>query len=119
MLAGEVPFAKIQAYKHFLLAPFPGSTQLCPLLGWTRLLAHGVPFTENDMILTPFSLSPTTDTAVDCLPALFLAYCTLADSDDALSIDDRVTPRPSVINPIPLLTDCAFGLGPSFLSCSR
>jgi hypothetical protein len=46
-LAGEVPFDKIQAYERFLLAPFPGSTQLCPSLGWTRLLAHGVPFTEN------------------------------------------------------------------------
>jgi hypothetical protein len=42
----------------------------------------------DDTILTPFSVSPTTDTAVDSLPALFLAYCTLADSDDILSIDD-------------------------------
>jgi hypothetical protein len=72
-----------------------------------------------DMILTPFSLSPTTDMAVDSLPTLFLAYCMLADSDDVLSIDDRITPRGSVSDPIPLLTNCAFGLGPSFLSCSR
>jgi hypothetical protein len=42
----------------------------------------------NDTILTPFSLSPTTDTAVDSLPALFLAYCTIADTDDVVSIDD-------------------------------
>jgi hypothetical protein len=49
----------------------------------------------DDMILTPFSLSPMTDTAVDCLPALFLTYCMLADSDDIISIDDRVTPWPS------------------------
>jgi hypothetical protein len=46
---------------------------------WTR---------GDDMILTPFSLSPTTDTAVDSLPILFLAYYTLADSDDVMSDDD-------------------------------
>jgi hypothetical protein len=73
----------------------------------------------DDTILTPFSISPTTDVVVDCLPALFLAYCTLADSDDVLSADDRVTPRGSDLDPVPLLTDCAFGLGPSFLSHSR
>jgi hypothetical protein len=42
----------------------------------------------DDTILTPFSISPTTDTAVDSLPALFLAYCMLANSDDILSIND-------------------------------
>jgi hypothetical protein len=42
----------------------------------------------DDMILTPFSVSPMTDMAVDSLPELFLAYCMLADSDDVLSIDD-------------------------------
>jgi hypothetical protein len=40
------------------------------------------------MILTPFSLSPTTNMAVDSLPALFLAYCMIANSDDVVSIDD-------------------------------
>jgi hypothetical protein len=59
----------------------------------------------DDMILTPFSLSPMTDTAVDCLSTLFLAYCTLADSDDDISADNRVTSRSSASNPIPLLTD--------------
>jgi hypothetical protein len=49
-LAGEVPFAKIQSYEQFLLAPFPGLFQLCPSLGWMRLLAHGVPFTDNEGI---------------------------------------------------------------------
>jgi hypothetical protein len=73
----------------------------------------------DDMILTPFSISPMTDTAVDSLPALFLAYCMLADSDDILSIDDRVMPWGLVSDPVPLLTDCAFSLGPSFLSRSR
>jgi hypothetical protein len=73
----------------------------------------------DDTILTPFSLSPTTDVAVDSLPALFLAYCMLADSNDVLSIDDRVAPRGSGSDPVPLLTDCTFGLGPSFLSRSR
>ena len=52
--------------------------------------------------LTPFSLSPMTDTAVDSLPALFLAYCTLCDADDVISIDDRITPRPSALDPTPL-----------------
>jgi hypothetical protein len=71
-----------------------------------RRAGSGAPFTEDsrldlpsrtgsrpwtggdDTILTLFSISPTTDMAVDSLPALFLAYCTLADSDDVLSIDD-------------------------------
>jgi hypothetical protein len=59
----------------------------------------------NDTILTPFSLSPTTDMAVDSLPALFLAYCTIADSDDILSINDRLAPRASDSDPVPLITD--------------
>jgi hypothetical protein len=73
----------------------------------------------DDTILTSFSLSPMTDTAVDSLPALFLAYCTLADLDDVTPDDDRVVPRGSVSDPVSLLTDCAFGLSPSFLSRSR
>jgi hypothetical protein len=73
----------------------------------------------DDTILTPFSVSSMTDTVVDSLPELFLAYCTLADSDDVMSNDDRVVPRGSGSDPVPLLTDCAFGLGPSFLSRSR
>jgi hypothetical protein len=71
------------------------------------------------MILTPFSTSPMTDVVVDCLPALFLAYYTLADSDDVMSTDDQVVPWGSGSDPVPLLTDCAFSLGPSFLSRSR
>jgi hypothetical protein len=73
----------------------------------------------DDTILTPFSISSMTDTAVDSLPELFLAYCTLADSDDIMSDDDRVVPRGSGSDPVPLLTSCALGLGPSFLSRSR
>jgi hypothetical protein len=73
----------------------------------------------DDTILTPFSLSPMTDSAVDSLPELFLAYCTLMDTDDVTSSDDRVAPRRSGLDPVPLLTDCAFGLGPSFLSHRR
>jgi hypothetical protein len=72
-----------------------------------------------DTILTPFSLSPTTDTAVDSLPTLFLAYCTLVDSDDMMSDNDRAVPQGLALNPVPLLTDYAFGLSLSFLSCSR
>jgi hypothetical protein len=33
----------------------------------------------DDTILTPFSLSPMTDLAMDFLPNLFLAYCTITD----------------------------------------
>jgi hypothetical protein len=73
----------------------------------------------NDTILTPFSVSTMTDAAVDSLPELFLAYCTLADSDDLMSDDDRVVPRGSDSDPVPLLTSCALSLGPSFLSHSR
>jgi hypothetical protein len=73
----------------------------------------------DDTILTPFSLSPMTDTAVDSLPALFLAYCTLVDSDDVMSDDDRVVPRGSDSDPVPLLTGCALSLSPLFLSRSR
>jgi hypothetical protein len=74
---------------------------------------------SDDTILTPFSLSPMTDSAVDSLPELFLAYCNLADTDDVSSPDDRVTPQGSGSDPVPLLTDCAFGLRPSFLSHRR
>jgi hypothetical protein len=72
-----------------------------------------------DTILTPFSLSPMTDTAVDSLPELFLAYCTLADSDDVVSNDDRVVPRGSGSDPVPLLHSCALGLSSTFLSRTR
>jgi hypothetical protein len=75
--------------------------------------------THFDMILTPFSVSTMTDTAVDSLPELFLAYCTFADSNDLMSDDDRVVPQGSDSDPAPLLTSCALGLGPSFLSRSR
>jgi hypothetical protein len=57
----------------------------------------------DDMILTPFSLSPMTDMVVESLPALFLAYCTMTDSNDVVSIDDRVAPWASALDPIPLL----------------
>jgi hypothetical protein len=60
-----------------------------------------------------------TDMAVDSLPKLFLAYCTLADSDDIMSDDGRVVPRGLGSDPVPLLTGCAHGLGPFFLSRSR
>jgi hypothetical protein len=59
----------------------------------------------DDTTLTPYSLSPMTDMMGDHLPALFLTYCTFADSDDMLSIDDRVMPQPSASNPVPLITD--------------
>jgi hypothetical protein len=53
------------------------------------------------MILTPFSLSPMTDTAGDSLPELFLAYYTLDDSNDIMSDDDQAVPRGSGMDPVP------------------
>jgi hypothetical protein len=55
--------------------------------------------------LTPFSLSPMTDTAVDSLPALFLAYCIIVDTNNMVSIDSRVAPQALASDPVPLLTD--------------
>ena len=53
----NIPFDHILSYKHILLAPFQGSGQLCPLLGWTHLLVHGVPVTDNDdMVFSPDAL---------------------------------------------------------------
>jgi hypothetical protein len=72
-----------------------------------------------DTILTPFSFSPMTDMAVDSLPELFLAYCTLADSNDIMSDDDRVVLQGSDSDTVPLLTSCALGLSSTFLSRSR
>jgi hypothetical protein len=45
---GHIPFDIITSYEHILLNPFGGSGQLRPSLGWTRVIAHGVPFMEND-----------------------------------------------------------------------
>ena len=44
----HIPFDIIASYKHILLEPFHGSGQLCPSLGWMQLLAHGVPFMDNE-----------------------------------------------------------------------
>lgn len=54
---GHIPFDVISSYEHILLKPFQGSGQLCPSLGWTRLLAHGVPVLNNeDTVFGPESL---------------------------------------------------------------
>jgi hypothetical protein len=45
---GHIPFDTISSYEHILLNPFQGSGQLRPSLGWTRMIAHGVPFMEFD-----------------------------------------------------------------------
>src|SRR6267154_5944896 len=45
---GNIPFDLIESYERILLAPFHGTGKLSPSMGWTRLLAHGVPvFDEN------------------------------------------------------------------------
>lgn len=47
-MRGQIDFATIQKFEHFLVNPFPGGGQLCPNQGWTKLLAHGVPVLDND-----------------------------------------------------------------------
>ena len=50
---GNIPFDVIKSYEHILLSPFEGSGELCPSMGWTRLLANGIPvWDDND---NPFS----------------------------------------------------------------
>ncbi len=45
---GNVPFNVIATYEHILLSPFGGSGKLNPSMGWTRLLAHGVPVWDDN-----------------------------------------------------------------------
>ena len=44
----SVPFELITTYEHILLAPFGGTGQLSLSMGWTHLLAHGVPVWETN-----------------------------------------------------------------------
>jgi hypothetical protein len=68
---GCIPFDSIEPYEHILLAPFQGSGQLRPSLGWTRLLIHGVPLTNNnDTVFGPEALK----TEVRTLPGLRKAH---------------------------------------------
>src|SRR5258708_8500546 len=54
---GLVPFDTTRKYKKFLLQPFPGG-QLCPTLGWTCFLAHGVPaLDKNNRVFGPDQLN--------------------------------------------------------------
>jgi hypothetical protein len=43
-----VPFDVIQSYERLLLAPFFGTGQLCPSMGWTRFVVHGVPVWNDE-----------------------------------------------------------------------
>jgi hypothetical protein len=46
---GNIPFDLIRTYERILLTPFHGTGKLSPSMGWTRLLAHGVPvFNEGN-----------------------------------------------------------------------
>jgi len=68
---GNIPFNQITPYEHILLAPFKGYGQLCPSLGWTRLIMHGVPFRDDlGIIFGPGTLIQETQT----LPGLKKAY---------------------------------------------
>jgi hypothetical protein len=47
----------IQSYEHLLLEPFFGFGQLCPSMGWTRFLVHGVPvWGDDDIVFGPDTL---------------------------------------------------------------
>jgi hypothetical protein len=45
---GCIPFDVIQSYEWLLLAPFFGTGQLCPSMGWTRFVVHGVPVWSDE-----------------------------------------------------------------------
>jgi hypothetical protein len=45
---GCIPFDLIKSYERLLLQPFHGSGQLCPSMGWTRFLVHGVPIWDDE-----------------------------------------------------------------------
>jgi hypothetical protein len=54
---GNILFDLIESYERILLTPFHGSGKLSPSMGWTRLLAHGVPvWDENWSASGPESL---------------------------------------------------------------
>jgi hypothetical protein len=64
-------------------------------------------FPSDSAPLSPYSSSSETDSAVDALPMLFLAYCTMTQTDYDTASDDR--------RPLDLLTDdpTPFLSGPS------
>ena len=45
---GNISFDIIKSYERMLLAPFHGTGKLSPSMGWTRLLAHGVPVHDEN-----------------------------------------------------------------------
>ena len=47
-MRGQIEFAFVQTFEHFLTNLFPDGGQLCPNQGWTKLLAHGVLIMDND-----------------------------------------------------------------------
>ena len=71
---GHIPFNVIALYEHILLKPFQGSGQLCPFLGWTCLLAHGVSAMSNET--TVFGLDSLL-TEVHALSSLKWAFFTM------------------------------------------
>jgi len=54
---GNIPFDLMKSYERILLTPFFGTGKLSPSMGWTRLLAHGVPvFDEYQIASGPEAL---------------------------------------------------------------
>jgi len=71
---GCIPFDILHSYEHILLGPFQGTGQLRPSLGWTRLLAHGVPTRDNmEVVFGPEELLKEVRT----MPGLKKAHLTM------------------------------------------
>ena len=47
------------------------------------VVRHDVGWPVDDTFLTPYSTSTMTDSAVESLPILFLAYCAINSADQA------------------------------------
>jgi hypothetical protein len=101
---GHIPFDIILSYEHILLDPFQGSGQLRPSLGWTWMIAHGVPFMEisgevfgPDALLTEvrtlpglkrafFAMEPRWLRPVDQISSLYSSITfAISDPDGAIS----------------------------------
>jgi hypothetical protein len=105
---GSIPFDSITSYEHILLSPFMGTGQLCPSLGWTCLLIHGVPtLDDNDTIFGPDLLLAETRTMLSLRKAAFaLAPWWLRPTDSINTPYSSITF--AISDPNGLITDTLF-----------
>lgn len=62
----------IKSYECLLLEPFYGSGQLCPSLGWTCFLVHGVPvWSDDDTVFGPQAILEEVRTLLGLKKAIF------------------------------------------------